>query len=172
MKLRKAVPGDIPAMLGLYEEARLALRDMGVDQWQNGYPDQSCVEQDIAEGGSYVLEENGVPVACAYLAFGREPTYEVIREGQWQTDPAAYGFLHRIAVSGRCKGKGAAALFFAELKRQATEKGLTVLRCDTHRDNLPMQRVLAKNGFSQRGIILVEDGTERLAFEFLAGSAV
>lgn len=42
-----------------------------------------------------------------------------------------------------------------------------ILRGDTHRDNQPMRRVMEKNGFSYRGVIHLEDGAERLAFEAL-----
>ena len=72
-----------------------------------------------------------------------------------------------IAVSPRAKGKGAAGLFFEELKRQARERGIRVLRGDTHRDNKAMQRVMEKSGLSYRGIIHIEDGTERLAYEII-----
>ena len=80
-------------------------------------------------------------------------------------DAKEYAFLHRIAVSGSCKGQNVPALFFRELERQARERGLTSLRGDTHRDNKIMQRVMEKNGLSHRGIIYLEDGGERLAFE-------
>ena len=36
---------------------------------------------------------------------------------------------------------------------------------DTHEKNLPMQRVFQKNGFLRCGLIRVEDGTERIAFQ-------
>ena len=40
------------------------------------------------------------------------------------------------------------------------------LRVDTHADNLPMQRLLGKLGFTQRGIIYVrEDHDPRLAYD-------
>ena len=35
---------------------------------------------------------------------------------------------------------------------------------DTHRDNIPMQKVLARNDFTYCGIIYLENGDERLAF--------
>ena len=44
---------------------------------------------------------------------------------------------------------------------------LLCLRGDTHRGNKIMQRVLEKNGLVYRGIIYLEDGGERLAFEKL-----
>ena len=71
----------------------------------------------------------------------------------------------RQAVSGACKGKGGPSLFFQELERQARERGLPCLRGDTHRENKIMQRVMEKNGLSYRGVIYLEDGGERLAFE-------
>ena len=39
------------------------------------------------------------------------------------------------------------------------------LRADTHEDNKIMQKVILKNGFQETGIIYVEDGTPRIAFE-------
>ncbi len=166
--IRKAKYADLPVIGTLYEDARASLRAMGVDQWQEGnYPSEEDARADIDAGIGYVLEEAGEVLAVACIAFGREPTYEKIEQGAWKANPSEYGFLHRIAVSSRAKGKNCAGRMFQELKRQAAERGVTVLRCDTHRDNLPMQKALAKSGFSRRGVIHVEDGSERIAFELI-----
>lgn len=168
MKVRPTEEPDLPIIAELYKAARAALKSQGVDQWQTGdYPNEEDARLDMEHGTGYVLEHQGKILAAACLAFGREPTYEKIEQGTWGTDPEIYGFLHRIAVAPEAKGKGAAGLMFDELQRQAKERGITVLRGDTHRDNLPMQRALAKAGFSRKGVIYVEDGSERLAFEKL-----
>lgn len=168
MTIRRGTPKDLPAIARLYEAARASLKAMGVDQWQEGnYPGEQDAIADINAGHCYVLEENGEVLAVACLAFGKEPTYEIIEQGEWAADPAEYGFLHRIAVSPKAKGRGCAGKMFDELKRQAQERGITVLRGDTHRDNLPMQRVMAKNGLRCCGVIHLEDGSERLAFEWI-----
>ncbi len=165
-KVRKTVPEDLPAIEKLYEDARAALKAQGVDQWQTGgYPGREDARLDMENGTGYVLEEDGKVIAAACLAFGRDPTYEIIEQGAWKSDPREYGFLHRIAVASDAKGKNAAGMMFDELKRQARERGTAVIRGDTHRDNRPMRRVMEKNGLEYRGIIHVEDGTERLAFE-------
>ena len=39
------------------------------------------------------------------------------------------------------------------------------MRCDTHKDNLPMRRTLEKNGYTLCGTIHVEDGIPRVAYE-------
>jgi len=166
MIIRKTTPADIPIIAELFDQSRAALCAAGVDQWQDGAPNESTARRDMEAGTSYVLEDGGEVIATACLAFGHEPTYDVIEQGAWASDEP-YGFLHRVAVSPRAKGKGAAGLFFDELKRQAVERGIRVLRGDTHRDNRPMQRVMAKNGLEYRGVIHVEDGTERLAYEIV-----
>lgn len=165
--IRKAEYADLPAIAALYEDAKTFLKAGGVDQWQDGYPNLDSARQDIEAGVGYVLESGGKILCTACLAFGREPTYEKIEEGSWGADPENYGFLHRIAVSSSARGKGAAGSMFDELKRQAKARGISVLRGDTHRDNLPMQWVLAKNGFTCRGVIYLEDGSERLAYELI-----
>lgn len=165
MKLRKAAPADEEAVLALYKEAQAFLAAQGIDQWQDGYPNRESFFRDLARGESWVLEEEGRVVATACLGLGREPTYDIIYQGAWGVEAPEYAFLHRIAVSGACKGRGAPALFFQELERQARKRGLPCLRGDTHRDNKIMRRVMEKNGLPYRGVIFLEDGGERLAFE-------
>ena len=40
------------------------------------------------------------------------------------------------------------------------------LRADTHEDNKIMQAVLERNGFEKCGIIYIEDGSPRIAYQF------
>lgn len=165
MAIRPTILGDLPAIETLYAEAKAALREMNIDQWQTGdYPNSEDARIDMKNGSGFVYEEDGAVLGVACIDFGHEPTYDKI-DGAWGAQPETYGFLHRIAVSGAAKGKGIAGKFFAELERQANEKGIAVLRADTHEKNLPMQRVLQKAGFTKCGVIWVEDGTPRYAFE-------
>ena len=166
MKLRKATLADGPAVVALYREAQAFLAAQGIDQWQEGdYPNEADAKKDMDQGRCYVLTQGGQVVAVACLAFGHEPTYDVIEGGSWGSNAEYYGFLHRIAVAPQAKGQGAAGVLFAELERQARERGVAAIRGDTHRDNKPMQRVMAKAGLALRGVIHVEDGSERLAYE-------
>lgn len=42
------------------------------------------------------------------------------------------------------------------------------LRIDTHADNHTMQHLIQKHGFQKCGIVYVEDGTPRIAYQYLA----
>ena len=52
-----------------------------------------------------------------------------------------------------------------ERKARIANAGKNV-RADTHKDNITMQNMLAKNGFVPCGIIHVENGSERIAYQY------
>ena len=52
--------------------------------------------------------------------------------------------------------------------RRIIEYALSVsgnLRIDTHRDNRIMRRLIEKSGFTYCGVIVLADGSERLAYQ-------
>ena len=165
--VRKARLGDVPAMAGLYDLARAGLRERGVDQWQDGTPNADSAREDIESGVGWVLEEDGVVLATAAVYVGHEPTYDLIWDGTWQGTGERYGIIHRLAVSPEARRHGAASALMDLGARLTREAGLSVLRCDTHRDNLPMRRTLERNGFVLRGVIRLRSGALRVAYEKL-----
>lgn len=165
MILRAATERDKEAVLGLYKAAQQFMAEMGIDQWQDGYPNEATFSVDLAQGVSIVAEEEGEIIATAAAYMGNEPTYEKIFEGEWLTDRHTYGMIHRIAVAPEHKKGGIASAIFRYVDELCREQNLPSARCDTHRDNLPMQRTLKKNGYQYCGIIYLESGDERLAFE-------
>lgn len=158
MKIRKAVMGEIDLLMEKYRDARRFMREHGnPDQWGNNYPPRKIVEKDVQEGNCYVCEEEGRIVGVFYYRKGRDADYAVIEEGQWLSD-APYGVVHRIVSDGTVKGTASFCLSWAFGQ-------CGNLRIDTHRDNKVMQKLLRKNGFSYCGLIHIEDGSERLAYQ-------
>lgn len=162
MNFRKARASECEAILNIYEGARAFMRAHGnMSQWQGGYPAREDVLADIDEGCLYVATEEEADgerlVGTFVLKEGREPVYDVIR-GAWHSE-RPYAFMHRVAVAEHGRGVGEACLDFGY-------RVCRHLRIDTHRDNIPMQRLLEKCGFSLAGIVHYEkeDG-DRLAFD-------
>lgn len=166
MEFRKTAPEDLPAVLEIIRQAQESLRLLGIDQWQNGYPDEETIRGDIARGYGYVLaDEEGISATTA-ISLDGEPTYRVISGGRWRSG-GAYGVIHRVAAAGKRRGRGLASELFWQASRICLKNGVCSLRADTHRGNLPMQGALAKNGFRRCGVIFLADGSERLAYEKL-----
>ena len=154
-KIRRAETADLKRILEIYDWARKFMAENGnPTQWGISHPAQHVLEDDIHKGRLYVVtQENGI-CGVFMFALGEDPTYAYI-EGSWRSD-SPYGVIHRIAGSGG--GILASALGFCSER-------IGYLRIDTHADNKPMQRAIEKAGFSKCGIIYVEDGTPRIAYD-------
>ena len=70
-----------------------------------------------------------------------------------------------MAISVSARGSGLSGKIIGYATEIAKEKGRKSLRIDTHRGNVVMRRMLEKNGFVYCGIIYLESGDERVAYE-------
>ena len=158
--IRLAKEEDLSRLLEIYDCAKAYMVKTGnPTQWNGSYPDREILTEDMKRKQIYVMEDADRIYACFALIGGEDPTYEVIEGGSWISD-APYGTIHRIASDGSRRGVFAECISFARMTYNH-------LRVDTHADNSPMQKVIAENGFLYRGIIYIEDGTPRLAYEWI-----
>ena len=168
MEIRKSTKHDLGDLLSLFDEARSTIATLGINQWQNGYPSREVVEEDIALARSYtVTDEGGALCGTFVLIEDGEPTYDKIFDGHWQTgdDSRNYVAIHRVAVSVRMRGKGISTAIIDHAAARARELGRASLRIDTHHGNVVMRRMLEKHGFAYCGVIYLESGDARVAYE-------
>lgn len=159
MQIRKTTAADLDAVMRLYEMARGFMRESGnPDQWGMNHPARELIVGDMEAGKGYVCEAEGEIAAVFYYGEEVEQDYRKIYEGKWLND-RPYGVVHRIAAPLGVKGAASACLEWCY------EKSGGNIRIDTHRNNIPMQRLLEKNGYQYCGIIYLADGAERLAYQ-------
>ena len=164
MVIRSATPADLPALRPVFEAAKAIMRaDGNLEQWSApGFPPEDLLLRDIDRGGGYVIESvipsEAKESIVGYFALlpSPEPTYDVI-DGAWLTDEP-YGVIHRMASYPDVHGIFSTIIDYAAVR-------YAHLRIDTHRDNRIMQHLIGKYGFTYCGIIWLQDGTERLAYE-------
>ena len=162
MTIRKAKPCDLTRILRVYEIAREHMRQSGnPTQWGTDKPKKELLEDDIRKGELFV-GENEEGHICFVFAFilGEDPTYSYIEDGNWLSDEP-YGTIHRIASDGTLSGVVKSAVDYCK-------NTISNLRIDTHENNKTMQHVLEKLGFTRCGIIYIEDGTPRIAYQRLS----
>ena len=137
MRIRKATQQDLHSIMQLYENARAFMREHGnPGQWGTTYPPQNMIETDIRFGNLYVCIEKDTIEAVFF--------YKDV--------------VHRITSSGKVKGAASFCLDWA-----FSQCGN--LKIDTHENNIVMQNMLKKNGFTYCGRIYIDNGGERLAFQ-------
>lgn len=156
--IRKATYDDIPALMEIFRKARAIMRSCGnMNQWNDNYPSEANVIKDIEDGNCVVLCEKGTVIATMAFIKGPDPTYKEIYRGEWLSDKP-YHVIHRIAV---CNPGHDAARRFLDWGFERTDS----IRIDTHKDNVIMQHILSKYGFTHCGMILLANGDPREAFQ-------
>ena len=159
MNIRNATVADIPEIMRICDSARNYMRANGNKaQWINGYPSEELWRDDIAKKQCFVCEEKNHLCAAFAFILGEDPTYQYIENGQWKND-LPYGTIHRLGSDGTCSG-------IMEKCKAFALSHISELRADTHEDNKTMQSVLERNGFEKCGIIYIEDGSPRIAYQF------
>ena len=156
--VRKATAKDLECILQLIEHGRQEMRRNGnLQQWADGQPTRQTLAQDVAIGNSYLLEEDGMPIATFAFVPGPDSTYKNIYCGAWLDEEPFY-VAHRMA---RLPEKHHVFSDVLDYGFSRTDN----IRIDTHRDNTLMQHLLVKHGFRYCGIIYLSDGSERLAYQ-------
>lgn len=163
-EIRKAKENDLPAIMEIIHQAQRTMKQDGFQQWTEGYPGEEILSKDIEKQSCYLLTDQEEIVAVGTLYMENDPNYRIIEEGNWKTEEP-YGTVHRLAVAEGRRQQGLAGILYDRLEKICREKGMRGMRVDTHRDNKKMQSWIRKQGFRLCGIIYVEDGTKRDAFE-------
>lgn len=155
-RVREAAWTDFERILEIYGQAREFMAKTGnPTQWGTNYPPLEMLEADIPAGNLYVVEDDAVHGVFAYFT-EPDPTYGYIEDGAWLSD-SPYGTIHRVAADS-------SGGVFTAVVNYAVSRNPHV-RIDTHADNKVMQHVLEKHGFVRTGIIYLEDGDPRIAYE-------
>ena len=156
--IRKAVMDDLPLVMKLIQQGREKMIASGnPNQWSAAHPSRKKITQDIVQGDSYLLCEDGLPVATFAFLPGPDPTYSYIEGGHW-LDDSPYYVSHRVASMDGVHGIMADIIAYCSSVAHA-------LRIDTHADNRPMQKALSRLGFAYCGVIYLQSGDSRMAFQ-------
>ena len=141
--------------MALIADAQRFLKDCGVDQWQEGYPERRDFENDIRQGACEAFFLKGELAGIITVLPGPEPDYAHIFEGAWRTE-RPYCVFHRSAVPGKYRGRGIAKEMFSYAENKSRELSCGSIRVDTHRDNRAMRSLLEKRGYLYCGVIYLD----------------
>lgn len=165
--MRRAEIKDINKIEYIIENAKKALKEDGIDQWQIGSMDRDFIENQINKGKAYVYEDKGEVKAYAYLSDEKEAAYEDLGD---DFKGENYITIHTFAVDLESRENGLGSRFMMEILKFGIKSNLDSLRIDTHHDNFRMRSLLNKFGFKKIGEILIdEEGHKkpRIAYELM-----
>lgn len=163
--IRKALLEDLDAIMEIIGSAQALLKERGVDQWQDGYPNKDVIVSDILKGECYLLCHKEAVAATAVISTAGEVTYNQI-DGAW-LDSNPYIVIHRLAVGSNFLGQGRAKELFLYAEELGQNLGIKSIRVDTHNDNIAMQSLLKSLGYILCGEITLLSGAKRVAWQLI-----
>lgn len=167
---RRATMEDMDVLMDLASQGSAYLRECGVDQWQDGFPNPTVFERDISKGNCWLFTHEGEPAGVISIYLEPDPDYPAI-DGKWLTEGDRYGVMHRGTVGEKFRGHGLAHEMMQFAEDIILGSGYGSVRGDTHPDNKAMRHLLESRGYTCCGtVVLSSHGTtehdkHRLGYE-------
>ena len=164
--IRSANINDLSDIMLLINQGINYFKKANIDQWQNNYPNELIIKNDIFSKYAYVLEENNQILGYCLISSEKDSNYDNVFDGQWLSNDN-YLVIHRLVISNEFKGMNLGSKVIEFTKTLALNMQIYSIKVDTHDDNLSMIKLLTKNNFSYIGIIKIEDQSLRNAYEYV-----
>lgn len=149
MKIRRARPTDLPAILRWRRDAAAWLSTLGTDQWSDEhYTDlfDQRVTQSIAHGQTWIAEDHtSTPLGTIAIAIAID---EHPDPDLWTPDELHDAYvLHRMIVDRAATGRGIGATLLDHAEHLARQAGLTKLLLDAWTSNTRLHDYYLAHGF-------------------------
>jgi ribosomal protein S18 acetylase RimI-like enzyme len=149
MQIRLATQNDLPELMALVRRVVPLMLAAGNRQWDDGYPNESVFERDIALAQLWIAQTEDGIAGVAALTVDQEPEYA---QADWDMSAKAL-VVHRLAVDPAFRGTGVASALMHKAEEVAGERSFAVVRVDTNTANAATQRLFPKLGYRFAGEI-------------------
>ena len=150
MDIRKAKPYELNAIMEVYKSCVKGMIEMGIDQWDETYPNRDIIKQDLEIGDYYVgVLENEI-VAGVKIDTKQDPTYLTVN---WTDQTDNFMVVHRLCSKTKVWGKGVGKKMMKFAEKLAQENGHISMRLDTYINNPKAISFYKHIGYKQLGHI-------------------
>jgi GNAT superfamily N-acetyltransferase len=152
--LRLAVPRDLDSVVALVREAAAWLRSMGIDQWQDPWPDpaghRERILNDLFKGKTWLVQDGKNPAGT--ITIDTDEPMDVDEHPVWpaeESQPAVL-YVRRVIVSRRYArlGMGAALLDWAADVAKTSHRA-ELIRIDVRTTNLKLHAYFEGRRFTR-----------------------
>ena len=151
--LEKGKVTEIESIITLTKSCGKHLRDNGIDQWDENYPDLKSIMSDIKTETLFTYKINNELVGIVVLNEIQDPEYAEIN---WRTPIDSKNLVvHRLAVSPNHQGKGIARKIMDFAEQFAVKNNYDSIRLDTFSQNHRNQKFYLNRGYKELGPVFL-----------------
>ena len=139
MRITKAIPDDLDALVAFRDEAARWLASKGIDQWQEPWPTEDLMVEgmlaNIEAGETFIVwDDDHIPAATITINRWAKPELWTEQE---RAEPALYA--HKVTVDRAYGGHGLGAELLDWAGTKAADEGADWLRVDVWTSNDRLQ---------------------------------
>lgn len=153
-----AMREDVPALEQLARQCIIAMRAVGIDQWDELYPSRSTFEHDVQADAAYVLRMDSEINAMYVLNDQQEPEYS---EVPWRYPTDRVCVIHRLMVHPGHSGHGHARQLMYDAEDRARAAGAGAIRLDVFDRNPRACALYSGLGYRYAGNVQFRKGLFR-----------
>jgi len=132
LAFRKAGSHDLEQITAMYKRAIEALTSKNIMQWDDIYPDNRIIEDDISKGEMYISENNGTAVAA--YTINREYDNEY-KNGKWKYPLSSFYIVHRLCITPERQNEGIGTAVMRHIEKWAKDNSAQTIRLDCFTQN-------------------------------------
>lgn len=154
-EFRQAQPQDLPGLYRFYQDTVQRMNQQGIDQWDDMYPDEITLREDVDKQEMYMLTDGDELVAAVVLNEEQDPHYWSV---DFQYCTGRIGVIHRLCVGAGHQGKGYGKQILQCSEEFFRKQGYSAIRLDAFPQNAPAIRLYTNMGYRRCGRILLRKG--------------
>lgn len=161
---RQATGQDLGEVVSLYKKAIALMNENKIYQWDEIYPNEEVLSEDIMKGELYLLIKNKKIISGVVM---NEDQDEAYLPAQWKHREGKIAVIHRLCVHPEAQGEGNGKRTMQFIEGLILNSGYSSIRLDTFSDNY-----VARSLYKQLGYSYVGDVTFRKGLFFLMEKAL
>lgn len=155
MNFSTAQAEDLAEILLLFRAATTRMDAHGVYQWDEIYPDEGILSEDIARGNMTIGKIDGRIAVAFMLDFCEDSDYET---AAWRYCEQDIVVLHRLCVHPDFQGQGVARQAMDYLENEVRARGVQTIRLDAFSQNPAALHLYESRGYQKAGEISYRKG--------------
>jgi ribosomal protein S18 acetylase RimI-like enzyme len=147
MKIVQAKQEHIPTVFGLLSACMRTMRNNGIDQWDDIYPNEEFVMKDANDRSLYVLEENNLCIGAVSLNQEQDVAYQQVN---WLGGEPVL-VVHRLCVHPNYQGTGLGSRLMDFAEEHAKRNAYASIRLDAYTGNPAAFKLYERRGYLKAG---------------------
>lgn len=154
IKIRHATAEEVGKLFTIIQAARWSMASQGIDQWDEIYPTEAILQEDLRKGDLHVITVEDRPTGMIVLNEEQSPEYAAV---SWKYATPAL-VVHRLTIDPKNQRQGLAIRLMEFAERNAAVQGHNAIRLDAFTRNPGAIALYEHLGYRRAGTVQFRKG--------------